>query len=88
MNQYDIMHQQEEQLFYVALDDDEKAFIKYRLIENRQVDFYSTFVPISQRGKGLAAKLVEHAFRWADEQELTIQASCWYAAKKLTERTQ
>ena len=51
-----------------------------------EVDFYTTFVPDSLRGQGIAAQLVESGFAWADEQGLKIKASCWYAAKKLERR--
>lgn len=90
MSEFEIIHQQDQQLFYIEFDDNEKAFIKYRLLERQKesaVDFYSTLVPTSQRGKGIAAKLVEKAFVWADQQQLRIEASCWYAAKKIAQRT-
>jgi len=51
-----------------------------------EVDFYTTFVPDSLRGQGVAAQLVESGFAWADEQGLEIKSSCWYAAKKLERR--
>lgn len=86
MSEYKIIHEQDQQLFYIELDDDQKAYIKYKLLGNRQVDFYSTLVPTTHREQGLAAKLVEAGFKWADEQGLHINASCWYAAKKLAER--
>ncbi len=79
---YDILHQAEENLFYIALEEGQRAFIKYRLMStSSEVDFYSTFVPDDYRGKGLASKLVKHAFKWAQEQSLGIKSSCWYAEK-------
>ncbi len=86
MNDYPILHESEQQLFYMELEDDQKAYIKYRMLGNLQVDFYSTLVPTTHRGKGLAAQLVEKAFAWANAEGLGIQASCWYAAKKLAEQ--
>lgn len=83
---FEIIHEQEQQLFYIELDDNQKAYTKYKLLGNRQVDFYSTLVPDGHRKQGLAAKLVQRGFEWADQQELHITASCWYAAKKLAER--
>jgi len=89
MSKYIIEHQEDEQLFFVALDE-QRAFLRYRLTDNpsvkAEVDFFSTFVPDSHRGQGLAAQLVETGFAWADEQGLDIKASCWYAAKKLQKR--
>ncbi len=90
MSDYQIQHQPEESLFYVHLEDGQRAFVKYRRSGTESaealVDFYSTFVPDAYRGKALASKLVDHAFDWAEESGLHIQSSCWYAAKKLERR--
>jgi len=83
ITQYNILHQPEEGLFYVPLDEGQRAFTRYEKIANTsEIDFYSTFVPDSHRGRGLAAQLVEHGFAWAKEQGLSIKSSCWYAEKK------
>jgi len=90
MSDYQIEHQAEQQLFYVLLEDGQRAFLKYRRSGEKSamahVDFWSTFVPDSHRGRGLAAELVEHGFRWAESEGLHIKTSCWYAAKKLERR--
>jgi len=90
MTDYQIEHQEEESLFYVLLEDEQRAYLKYRRsgIESAiaQVDMWSTFVPESHRGKGLAGRLVEHGFSWAEEQGLHITSSCWYASKLLEKR--
>lgn len=90
MSDYQILHQPEESLFYVHLDDGQRAFLKYRRSGNESaeamVDFFSTFVPEEYRGQALASELVDHAFAWADENKLHISTSCWYAAKKMKHR--
>lgn len=90
MTDYKIEHQQEENLFYVCLDEEQRAYLKYRRsgVDSAvsEVDIWSTFVPESHRGKGLAELLVEHGFSWAEEQGLQITASCWYASKLLEKR--
>ncbi len=90
MPDYQIQHQPEESLFYVHLEDGQRAFLKYRRSGTESaealVDFYSTFVPDAYRGKALASRLVDHAFDWAEENNLHIQSSCWYAAKRLERR--
>ncbi len=87
MSDYEIQHQPEENLFFVALEDGQRAYVKYRLSGSEsavaQVNFETTFVPESHRGKGLAALLVEHCFAWAEQEELFMTSSCWYATKKL-----
>jgi predicted GNAT family acetyltransferase len=90
MSDYQILHQPEECLFYVHLDDGQRAFLKYRRSGSESaeamVDFFSTFVPDEYRGNALASELVDHAFAWADENKLHINTSCWYAAKKMERR--
>ena len=90
MSEYKIQHQEPENLFYVHLEDGQRAYLKYKHsgLESAvsQVDFWSTFVPDSHRGKGLASKLVEAGFSWAEGQGLHMQASCWYARLKLDKR--
>ncbi len=84
---YSIEHQPEEELFFVNMEDGQRAFLKYRRLGNRAaqsaVDFWSTFVPESHRGTGMAVALVEHGFGWARENGLHIETSCWFAAKQL-----
>ncbi|RBP49115.1 GNAT family N-acetyltransferase [Arenicella xantha] len=90
MSNYKIEHQPEESLFYVQLDDGQRAFLKYHRSGDKsassEVDFWSTFVPDSHRSLGLAAELVEHGFAWAEKNGLHINTSCWYAAKKMEQR--
>jgi len=85
MTNYEIQHQESENLFYIVLDEGQRAHLKYRYSDSKsavpQVDFYSTLVPNDYRGIGMAAKLVNHAFDWAEQQNLQINTSCWYAAK-------
>ena len=54
MLDYQIQHQPEESLFYIHLDDGQRAFLKYRRSgaesAKAMVDFYSTFVPDAYRG--------------------------------------
>ena len=82
-----VVHEVEKHQFTMALPNDEQAYIRYKLNQaDAKVDFVSTFVPTSQRGGGIAAKLVREAFAWADASNLTISASCWYADRILKKR--
>ena len=97
MTDYQIEHEEDESLFYVFLEGEQtengqRAYLKYRRSEVDsgidQIDIWSTFVPESHRGKGLAERLVEHSFVWAEQQGLHITSSCWYATKLLEKRKQ
>jgi len=91
MAEYEILHQESENLFYAPLDGGQRAYLKYKHSGGEsavsQVDFFSTFVPDSHRGTGLASQLVETGFTWAEQQNLFVVASCWYVKKKLDKRT-
>jgi len=90
MTEYEIHHQEEESLFYAQLEGSQRAYLKYQRSGDEsavaQVDFYSTFVPDSHRGTGLAKQLVTQGFEWAEKNKLHINASCWYVANKLKKR--
>ena len=74
-----IEHNKETKRFYLELKGGVDAELKYRLIGGSSVDFYSTFVPNTHRGRGLASKLVQAAITWAEKNNLNMHASCWYA---------
>ena len=82
----DVVHDEAGKEFYIDLPDEQRAYIRYYLQEGQQVDFHTTFVPDTHRGKGLAEILVNQAFDWAEQLQLKIKTSCWYAEKKLAQR--
>lgn len=88
MSDFAIEHDEIEQQLFVQLPEQEQAYMRYRFVDQADtvIDFYTTFVPSSQRGKGLARKLVEAGFEWADTQSYQIKASCSYADRLLAER--
>jgi len=59
----------------------EVAHLDYSLDKNSDsMDLYHTFVPPSLRGGGIAAKLCDHAFDYADEKGFKIVPSCSYVS--------
>ena len=78
-----LRHIPEEQRFVIDYHD-AQAVLQYELSLNGEttaINFNSTFVPPSFRGKGFAEKLVRTGIKWAKEQGYELHASCWYAAK-------
>lgn len=47
------------------------------------VELYSTYVPPADRGRGIAALLVQAAVTYARAEGLRIIPSCWYVAQWL-----
>ena len=83
-----VIHDKEGKEFYINLQDGQRAYIRYRIQDGEQVDFYTTFVPDTHRGRGVAGVLVDSAFNWAEQQQMKIKTSCWYAEKKMAQRKQ
>lgn len=88
MTMQPVEHRPQQQRFVLPCDGSE-ARLEYRLLRSAAdsppagVDFTYTYVPPELRGKGLAEALVRRGLAWAREQDLQIQASCWYVAKFL-----
>jgi len=78
-----IEHNETNKRFFIELEGGPEAELKYRLVGDNSVDFYSTFVPNTHRGKGLASKLVKAGIAWAKDKGFEMHASCWYARNHL-----
>ena len=58
---------------------DETAFIEY-YIQDKKIFFNHTEVPVTLRGKGVAAQLVEKSLEYSRKHEFTVVPSCSYVA--------
>ncbi len=54
-----------------------EAYLLYNL-KNGLMDIYETYVPETERGKGVALLLVKEAFKYAIKNNLKIKPSCSY----------
>jgi len=61
----------------------EHAVLKYRMIDSETIDMYSTYVPTSWEGQGIAKLLADQAFQLALDSALKIRPTCWYLAEYL-----
>ncbi len=77
-----VQHRSDAQSFVIELPEEETAIVRYRYINEGEIDIFTTQVPVSQRGAGLAARLVDVAFFWAEKNQYEIKTSCWYAEKR------
>ena len=57
------------------------SYLVYHPLDERTVDFASTYTPPAMRGRGIAARIVEKALEWADEKGLEVVPSCWFVAE-------
>ena len=81
-----VQHLPQQHRFVVECEGAE-AILQYHLMKpstadkSQAIDFSSTYVPPSFRGKGIAEKLVRTGIAWAKGQNYELHASCWYVAK-------
>lgn len=82
----EVTHDQEGRRFAVELDDGEEAYLAYRELDDGRLDFVSTFVPESARGRGLAERIVVRALEHARESGRRIVPTCPYVRHVVRER--
>jgi predicted GNAT family acetyltransferase len=76
----EIVHDEAQRRF--TLDRDGQAsYLVYHRVDESTVDFVHTYTPPALRGRGIAARIVEHALGWADAQGLKVVPSCWFVAE-------
>lgn len=73
----EILHDKEKQKFY-SINSGQESYLRYRMVDDRRIHFLTTFVPPSQRGKGIAQKVVEAGLEFARENHYVVSTSCWY----------
>jgi predicted GNAT family acetyltransferase len=59
------------------------AVLAYATAGSGLLELYSTYVPAADRGRGIAARLVQAAVEYARAEGLRIIPSCWYVAQWL-----
>ncbi len=76
-----VRHNTAAQRFELDTDDGRLAVADYRLRRDGVVTFTHTGVPFEQRGRGIAAALIEAALDWARQQKLQVVPACSYVAR-------
>lgn len=74
----DIVHDMSKSLFETTVDG-VRAYVSYAITDGC-FDIEHTIVPPEIGGRGIAAALVQAAYDYALSQNLTLRASCEYAA--------
>ncbi|MFO7897117.1 MAG: GNAT family N-acetyltransferase [Candidatus Cloacimonadales bacterium] len=81
-----IIHDQEQKRFYTE-QDNKRALLDYKQIDETTLKYYHTFVPPELRGKKFAAEIVRYALDYAQEHDFQVIPSCPYV-RKFIERHQ
>lgn len=79
MNQ-EIVHDESRRRFVWVIDGRE-SFVEYELPGTGTMIITTTYVPPADRKRGVAAALVEHALRWAEQHSMEVVPACSYALK-------
>ena len=85
--QTNIIHDADNNQFAMIIDN-ENIVTKYRMRDQKTIEFYATYTPKPLRGFGYAQRLVNHALDYAISNDMEIIPTCWYVNKILTERRQ
>lgn len=72
-----VNHLKEKQLFYIDIEN-QRATLTYIMEKENVMNFMSTYVPDSFRGKGIAAKLVKEGLHYAKENNFRVIPACSY----------
>ena len=58
--------------------DGQTSYLAYRRLDDKTVDFVSTYTPPALRGRGIAARVVKRALEWAESEGMKVVPSCWF----------
>ncbi|WKY00047.1 hypothetical protein Q1695_014719 [Nippostrongylus brasiliensis] len=80
-----VQHCKKSMEFFINFGGGSRAFLQYRELPNRVLDFEHTETPSDQQGKGVAKTLVKEGFKYAAENHYKVKPTCWYVAKYVDE---
>ena len=81
----EIQHDKEGHRFYILIDGSEVGELSYRQSE-KTLDLYHTYVSPTIRERGLAQRLVEEGFHYAQANQLLVIPSCPYISEQFLKK--
>lgn len=75
-------HDEQSHLFTAELDG-HQATLSYAPVDEKTMDFQSTYVPHTLRNKQVGTALVRHALDQARERGWKVVPSCWFVRQVL-----
>jgi len=73
--------------FFVNVDANE-AYLLFRQSDSETIEYYSTYVPLQLRNRGIAAQMVEYALQYAQQRRLKVIPTCSYVDDYIQKRPQ
>jgi predicted GNAT family acetyltransferase len=83
----DIQHDRERQRFVAQLDGKE-ANLQYSQVDEKTLDYESTFVPVEYREKGIGERIVTEALKFARENGYEVIPTCPFVRHVLEEHSE
>jgi len=74
----DVNHFKDMSEFRIEVSGHSPAYLRYSKSGESEVDLYTTVVPSSMEGKGVAKLLVRAAIDFARDSDLSVVPTCWY----------
>jgi len=74
----DVKHLKDSNEFQISVPGHEPAYLRYHKKSSVELDLYTTVVPQSMEGNGVAKLLAKAALKFAREENLPVRPSCWY----------
>lgn len=78
-DQLEVQHDSKRERFFIPLEGHKDAELQYEHKKqggHSVLDFQSTFVPVPVRNQGVASKMVEQAFRYAEDKGYRVIPTC------------
>ena len=66
---------------FIAKVDDHVATLKYKIVDDNVLNYYSTFVPEELRGAKVGYELVKFGLEYAKRHNFKIMPECWFVKK-------
>jgi len=73
-----VIHDVERQEFTLSIPGHPPAYLRYTMDGAKRVTMYTTVVPESLGGRGLAKLLADKAFDFAVHEQVELRLTCWY----------
>lgn len=80
-----IKHAPERHRFEAEVDG-ELAHLDYERLDDKTVEYQSTWVPPAGRDRGVGHQLVDYAMRWAKDEGLEVIPTCPFVVEVLKEQ--
>jgi len=78
LSSQDVKHLKEINEFQICVPGHEPAYLRYHNKSSDEIDLYTTVVPASMEGNGVAKLLAIAALQFARDENLPVRPSCWY----------